>query len=99
MSMSNKWIMGIALSCVFQVGCVSKVAQQEQYSGFLANYQVCICANICNLAFTLALGLLSILVEPLASLLLAPVLWLPLKLVPLLLWQLPALAISPLPSL
>jgi ribosomal protein L7/L12 len=39
MSMSNKWIAGIALSCVFQVGCVSKVAQQEQYSGFLANYQ------------------------------------------------------------
>jgi len=30
---------GIALSCVFQVGCVSKVTQQEQYSGFLANYQ------------------------------------------------------------
>ena len=39
MSMSNKWIVGIALSCVFQVGCVSKVAQQEQYSGFLPNYQ------------------------------------------------------------
>ncbi|MGN7741698.1 DUF3313 domain-containing protein [Pseudomonas sp. 22526] len=39
MCMSNKWIVGIALSCIFQVGCVSKVAQQEQYSGFLANYQ------------------------------------------------------------
>lgn len=39
MSMSNRWIAGIALSCVFQVGCVSKVAQQEQYSGFLANYE------------------------------------------------------------
>lgn len=39
MGMSNKWIAGIALSCVFQVGCVSKVAQQEQYSGFLGNYQ------------------------------------------------------------
>lgn len=39
MSMSNGWIAGIALSCVFQVGCVSKVAQQDQYSGFLANYQ------------------------------------------------------------
>ena len=39
MSMSNKWIVGIALSCVFQVGCVSKVAQQEQYTGFLPNYQ------------------------------------------------------------
>jgi len=39
MGMSNKWIVGIALSSVFQVGCVSKVTQQEQYSGFLANYQ------------------------------------------------------------
>ncbi|MGE7956463.1 DUF3313 domain-containing protein [Pseudomonas sp. NPDC089530] len=39
MCMSKKWILGIALSCIFQVGCVSKVAQQEQYSGFLANYQ------------------------------------------------------------
>jgi hypothetical protein len=39
MSMSNRWIAGIALSCVFQVGCVSKVTQEEQYSGFLANYQ------------------------------------------------------------
>jgi hypothetical protein len=39
MTMSNKWIAGIALSCVFQVGCVSKVAEQEQFSGFLANYQ------------------------------------------------------------
>ena len=27
------------MSCVFQVGCVSQVAQQEQYSGFLGNYQ------------------------------------------------------------
>jgi hypothetical protein len=39
MGMSNRWIAGIALSCVFQVGCVAKVAQQDQYSGFLANYQ------------------------------------------------------------
>ena len=39
MTMSNKWMAGIALSCVFQVGCVSKVTEQEQYSGFLANYQ------------------------------------------------------------
>ncbi|WP_223511641.1 DUF3313 domain-containing protein [Pseudomonas sp. GL-B-19] len=39
MGMSNKWIVGIALSSVFQVGCVSKVTEQEQYSGFLANYQ------------------------------------------------------------
>jgi hypothetical protein len=27
------------MSCVFQVGCVSKVAQPEQLSGFLPNYQ------------------------------------------------------------
>ncbi|AZD05415.1 DUF3313 domain-containing protein [Pseudomonas chlororaphis] len=39
MCMSNKWLVGIVLSCVFQVGCVSKVAQQEQYSGFLPNYE------------------------------------------------------------
>jgi hypothetical protein len=39
MSMSNGWIAGIALSCVFQVGCVSKVAQPNQYSGFLPNYE------------------------------------------------------------
>ncbi|OLF52943.1 DUF3313 domain-containing protein [Pseudomonas chlororaphis] len=39
MSMSNKWLAGIALSCALQVGCVSKVTQQEQYSGFLPNYQ------------------------------------------------------------
>ncbi|MDN4543909.1 MULTISPECIES: DUF3313 domain-containing protein [unclassified Pseudomonas] len=39
MSMSNRWIVGIAASCVFQVGCVSQVAQPEQYSGFLPNYQ------------------------------------------------------------
>ncbi|HEF4760929.1 TPA: DUF3313 domain-containing protein [Pseudomonas putida] len=39
MSMSNRWIAGIALSCVFQVGCVSKVTQEDQYSGYLPNYQ------------------------------------------------------------
>jgi hypothetical protein len=39
MSMSNGWIAAIALSCVLQVGCVSKVAQPNQYSGFLPNYQ------------------------------------------------------------
>ncbi|NUU36893.1 DUF3313 domain-containing protein [Pseudomonas sp. C2B4] len=39
MSVSNKWMAVIALSCVFQVGCVSKVPQQEEYSGYLPNYQ------------------------------------------------------------
>jgi len=39
MSMSNGWMAGIALSCVLQVGCVSKVALPDQYSGFLPNYQ------------------------------------------------------------
>lgn len=39
MSMSNKWIAGIVLSCVFQAGCVSKVPQQDEYSGYLPNYQ------------------------------------------------------------
>lgn len=39
MSMSNKWMAGVALSCVVQVGCVSQVTQPEQYSGYLPNYQ------------------------------------------------------------
>lgn len=39
MSMSSKWMAGIALSSVLLTGCVSKVTEQEQYSGFLPNYE------------------------------------------------------------
>ena len=38
MSQSHKWMVGIALSGLLLTGCVSKVAEKEQYSGFLPNY-------------------------------------------------------------
>lgn len=38
MSMSRKLLVGVALSSLLLGGCVSKVTEQEQYSGFLPNY-------------------------------------------------------------
>lgn len=38
MNLSHKWFVGAALSGLLLVGCVSKVTEKEQYSGFLPNY-------------------------------------------------------------
>ena len=38
MNFSHKWITGAALSSLLLTGCVSKVTEQEQYSGFLKSY-------------------------------------------------------------
>ncbi|MDB6141669.1 MAG: hypothetical protein JWP80_713 [Pseudomonas sp.] len=38
MNLSHKWLFGAALSSLLLVGCVSKVTEKEQYSGFLPNY-------------------------------------------------------------
>ncbi|MGW8461404.1 DUF3313 domain-containing protein [Pseudomonas sp. GL-B-19] len=38
MSLSHKWITGAALSSLLLTGCVSKVTETEQYSGYLSNY-------------------------------------------------------------
>jgi hypothetical protein len=38
MSLSPKWLAGVALSSLLLTGCVSSVTQKEQYSGFLPNY-------------------------------------------------------------
>lgn len=38
MSLSPKWLAGIALSSLLLTGCVSSVTQKEQYSGYLPNY-------------------------------------------------------------
>ncbi|QKE62607.1 DUF3313 domain-containing protein [Aquipseudomonas campi] len=39
MNMSGKLLSGIALSSVLLVGCVSKVTDETQYSGFLPSYE------------------------------------------------------------
>ena len=38
MNFSHKWIFGVALSSLLLAGCVSKITEKEQYSGFLRNY-------------------------------------------------------------
>ena len=38
MSFSHKWITSAALSSLLLTGCVSKVTEVEQYSGYLSNY-------------------------------------------------------------
>lgn len=38
MNLSRKWIVGAALSSLLLTGCVSKITETEQYSGFLRNY-------------------------------------------------------------
>ncbi|PXX51586.1 Protein of unknown function [Pseudomonas sp. LAMO17WK12:I10] len=38
MSLSRKWIVGAALCSLLLAGCVSKVTEKEQYSGFLKSY-------------------------------------------------------------
>ncbi|MNC08688.1 hypothetical protein D3C75_562850 [compost metagenome] len=38
MNFSHKWITGAALSSLLLTGCVSKVTEVEQYSGYLSNY-------------------------------------------------------------
>ncbi|WP_219061305.1 DUF3313 domain-containing protein [Pseudomonas sp. UMAB-08] len=38
MKASRKWLVGIALSSLLLGGCVSKVTEKEQFSGFLPNY-------------------------------------------------------------
>ena len=38
MNFSHNWITGAALSSLLLTGCVSKVTEQEQYSGFLKSY-------------------------------------------------------------
>lgn len=38
MFQSHKWMLGVALSGLLLGGCVSKVTEKEQYSGFLPNY-------------------------------------------------------------
>ena len=38
MNFSHKWITGAALSSLLLTGCVSKVTEQQQYSGFLKSY-------------------------------------------------------------
>ncbi|CAI8827818.1 Uncharacterized lipoprotein YdcL [Pseudomonas sp. IT-P253] len=38
MNFSHKWITGAALSSLLLTGCVSKVTEAEQYSGYLSNY-------------------------------------------------------------
>jgi hypothetical protein len=38
MKMSREWFVGIALSSLLLAGCVSKVTEKEQYSGFLPGY-------------------------------------------------------------
>lgn len=38
MNLSHKWIVGTALSSLLLAGCVSKVTEKEQYSGFLPRY-------------------------------------------------------------
>lgn len=38
MNLSRKWIVGAALSSLLLAGCVSKVTEKEQYSGFLKDY-------------------------------------------------------------
>lgn len=38
MNQSHKWMVGVALGGLLLTGCVSKVTEKEQYSGFLPNY-------------------------------------------------------------
>jgi hypothetical protein len=38
MNLPHKWIIGTALSSLLLTGCVSKVTEKEQYSGFLKSY-------------------------------------------------------------
>ena len=38
MNLTHKMIVGVALSSLLLAGCVSKVTEQDQYSGFLKNY-------------------------------------------------------------
>ena len=38
MNFSHKWITSAALSSLLLTGCVSKVTEAEQYSGYLSNY-------------------------------------------------------------
>lgn len=38
MNRSHQWIVGVALSSLLLAGCVSKVTEKEQYSGFLKSY-------------------------------------------------------------
>jgi hypothetical protein len=38
MNFAHKWITGAALSSLLLTGCVSKVTEAEQYSGYLSNY-------------------------------------------------------------
>ncbi|MET1081044.1 MAG: DUF3313 domain-containing protein [Pseudomonas sp.] len=39
MKISSKFLVGVAMSSLLLGGCVSKVTEQNQYSGFLANYE------------------------------------------------------------
>ncbi|MBD8472904.1 DUF3313 domain-containing protein [Pseudomonas sp. CFBP 8770] len=40
MNRSHQWMSGLALSTLLLVGCVSKVTEKEQYSGYLDRYDV-----------------------------------------------------------
>ncbi|PXX51566.1 Protein of unknown function [Pseudomonas sp. LAMO17WK12:I10] len=38
MNQSNKWVVSVVLNGLLLTGCVSKITEKEQYSGFLPNY-------------------------------------------------------------